>query len=67
MLSSIVMRIFKVRSFAKFAEKQYIDDSTLIEVIQRAELGLIDANLGKALSNKELPEKGRENPVVFVR
>lgn len=48
-----------MRSFAKFAEKQHIDDSTLIEVIQRAELGLIDANLGNGIIKQRIARKGQ--------
>lgn len=40
------MRIFKTKWFARFARKSRISDSDLCEVIDRAERGLIDADVG---------------------
>ena len=39
------MRIFKTRWMARFARKAGIDDALLVEAIERAERGLIDADL----------------------
>ena len=42
------MRIFKLVSFDKFAQKNDISDAVLCEAVERAEKGLIDADLGTA-------------------
>lgn len=43
------MRIFKNQWIVKFAKKHKISDSELIEAVERADNGLIDADLGGAL------------------
>ena len=43
------MRTFKTRRFARFARREDISDEALREAIQRAERGLIDADLGGGL------------------
>ena len=40
------MRLFKTRDFARFARKEGIGDAQLCDAIERAERGLIDADLG---------------------
>ena len=40
------MRIFKTRTLAKFTRQQGISDASLVEAVQRAKRGLIDADLG---------------------
>ena len=40
------MRIFKNRWFEKYARKQAIPDGALVEAVERAERGLVDADLG---------------------
>lgn len=40
------MRIFKNAWFDRFARKQKLEDAALLDAIQRAEQGLIDADLG---------------------
>ena len=40
------MRIFKIKKFARFANKEGILDADLVEAVQRAERGLVDADLG---------------------
>jgi hypothetical protein len=40
------MRVFKTRWFARFARSEGIGDISLREAIERAERGLIDADLG---------------------
>lgn len=42
-------RIFKNRSFVKFARREGITDAKLREAIERADAGLIDADLGGGL------------------
>lgn len=52
------VRIFKTKYFAKFAEKNDIDDEMLIEAVERAEQGLIDANLGANVIKQRVARKG---------
>lgn len=40
------MRIFKTKGLVRFARRQRITDRSLVEAIERADRGLIDADLG---------------------
>lgn len=42
------MRVFKSSRFHKFARKEKISDALLCDAVERAERGLIDADLGGA-------------------
>lgn len=53
------MRIFKNKWLAKFAEKQSISDADLIEAVQRANSGLIDADLGGNVIKQRIARKGQ--------
>lgn len=53
------MRIFKNRWFERFARKNEIDDTALREAVQRAEQGLIDAELGGGVFKQRIARKGR--------
>ena len=55
------MRVFKTRDFARFARKEGIDDAKLCDAIERAERGLIDADLGGGVIKQRVarPGKGR--------
>jgi hypothetical protein len=55
------MRIFKTRWFARFARQEGLPDDSLLEAIERAERGLIDADLGGGLIKQRVarPGKGR--------
>lgn len=55
------MQAFKTRWFARFARRERIDDRSLIEAVERAERGLIDADLGGGLIKQRVarPGKGR--------
>ena len=53
------MRIFKNKFIAKFAEKQGIDDTDLREAVNRAENGLIDADLGGGVIKQRIARKGQ--------
>lgn len=52
------MRIFKTRVFAKFAKKERISNSDLCESVERAENGLIDADLGGCIIKQRIGRKG---------
>jgi len=43
------IRIYKNRWFAKFASREGISDATLVAAIDRANRGLVDADLGGGL------------------
>lgn len=53
------MSIFKTKHFAKFTAKHHIDDATLCEAIQRAEIGLIDADLGSGIIKQRIARQGQ--------
>jgi|SRR5580692_9803864 hypothetical protein len=52
------MRVFKTRWFARFARDEGIADKSLREAIERAERGLIDADLGGGLIKQRVARKG---------
>lgn len=53
------MRIFKNAWFERFARKQKIADSALVEAVQRAERGLIDADLGGGVIKQRVARPGQ--------
>ena len=53
------MRIFKNAWFARFSRKERIADKALLQAIHRAELGLIDADLGGGLIKQRIPRQGQ--------
>ena len=52
------MRIFKNSWFNRFAKKEGISASALIEAIRRAENGLIDADLGGGVIKQRIARPG---------
>lgn len=52
------MRIFKVKWFARFARRERIPDRLLVETIERAERGLVDADLGGHLIKQRVAREG---------
>lgn len=53
------MRIFKNAWFERFARKQKLEDTALRDAIQRAELGLIDADLGGGVIKQRVARPGQ--------
>lgn len=53
------MRIFKSRSFTRFAIKSGISDSALCKAVVDAEQGLIDADLGGGVIKQRVARKGQ--------
>jgi len=53
------MRIFKTKIFARFVHSNKITDAALHEAIQRAERGLIDADLGGGVIKQRVARPGR--------
>ena len=52
------MRAFKTRWFARFARREGMSDEALREAIERAERGLIDADLGGGLIKQRIARPG---------
>lgn len=51
-------RIFKNKWFVRYARKERIDDAALCEAINRAERGLVDADLGGGLIKQRVARPG---------
>ena len=65
-------RIFKNDWFAKFARKNRIDNDVLVDAIVRADLGLVDADLGSGVIKQRIARKnsgksGGFRSVVFFK
>ena len=54
----VLMRLFKSKAFGRFARSQDISDEDLCEAIERAEKGLIDANLGGYVIKQRIARDG---------
>lgn len=53
------MRVFKNKSFARFASNEGIEDYDLWEAIERANKGLISADLGGGLIKQRIARSGQ--------
>ena len=53
------MRIFKTKWVARFVRRERIDDASLKDAIERAERGIIDADLGGGLIKQRVARPGR--------
>ncbi len=53
------MRIFKTKLFAKFARRERISDASLVEAVERAGRGLIDADLGGGVLKQRVARQGQ--------
>ena len=53
------MRIFKTKLFARFARRERISDAHLREAVERAERGLIDADLGGGVIKQRMARAGQ--------
>ena len=54
-----MMRIFKTRFVERYCKKEGITDKQLADAINRAEKGLIDADLGGGLIKQRIARKGK--------
>ena len=66
------MNVYKTKGFARFARQERMDDRELCEAVDRAERGLIDANLGGGVIKQRLPRPGQGRSggfrvIVFYR
>ncbi len=59
------MRVFKTRWLGRFAKRQRITDASLLEAIERAERGIIDADLGGGLIKQRVGRPGQGRSVGF--
>lgn len=53
------MRVFKTKSFVRFASHEGIADEELCQAVSQAERGLIDADLGGGVIKQRLAREGR--------
>jgi len=53
------MQVLKTRWFARFARQEKIADAGLREAIERAERGLVDADLGGGLVKQRVARQGQ--------
>lgn len=65
-------RIFKTRWFERFARKERIGDAVLVDAIERAEKGQLDADLGAGVIKQRIarPRQGKSGgyrTVIFFR
>ena len=58
LLEFFVMRIFKSKKFARFAEEEDISDAVLLATVGRAQRGLIDADLGGGVIKQRTARQG---------
>ena len=54
-----VLRVFKTKQFGRYAMRARIDDDSLKEAIERAERGLVDAELGGGVIKLRIARKGQ--------
>ena len=53
------MRIFKIKWFARFSRSESIDDQSLVDAVDRAARGLVDADLGGGLIKQRIARPGQ--------
>jgi hypothetical protein len=59
------VQIFKTRWLMRFARRERIADGSLREAIERAERGVIDADLGGGLIKQRVARPVRADPAGF--
>ncbi len=52
------MHSFKTKAFARFADRERLEDAALCEAVRRARRGLIDAHLGGGVIKQRIARKG---------
>ena len=52
------MKTFKTKAFARFADREGIDDPALCEAMDRVQSGVVDANLGGGVFKQRIARKG---------
>jgi hypothetical protein len=59
--------VFKSKSFHRFARSCGIDDASVLDAVQRAEHGLVDADLGSGVIKQRIARPGQGKSAAFVR
>jgi hypothetical protein len=54
-----MMRIYKLKAFARFQRRERITDRALAKAVQSAERGLVGANLGGGLIKQRVARPGQ--------
>jgi len=57
-LSGFKLQTFKTKAFARFANRESVNDASLCEAVGRAQKGLIDADLGGGVIKQRIARKG---------
>ncbi len=52
------MKTFKTKAFARFADREGLEEAALCETVRRARRGLIDADLGGGVIKQRIARKG---------
>jgi len=52
------LQTFKTKAFARFADREGLEDAALCEAVRRARSGLIDADLGGGVIKQRIARKG---------
>ena len=60
------MRIFKTSTLAKFTRQNGISDLSLVDAVERAKRGLIDADLGSRLIKQRVARPGQGKGAAFA-
>jgi hypothetical protein len=55
----MLVHIFKTKTLAKFTRQNGIDDAALVEAVDRAKRGLIDADLGRKVIKQRVARPGQ--------
>ena len=53
------MRLFKTKWFMRYARREHLEDHSLCDAIERAERGLVDADLGGGIIKQRVARTGR--------
>lgn len=53
------MQVYKTKPFARFCRREGLADANLIEAVERAAHGLVDANLGGGLIKQRVARPGQ--------
>lgn len=55
----VILRIFKTKPFSRFAKRERITDAMLYEAVERAEKGILDADLGGNIIKQRVAREGQ--------
>ncbi len=58
MCARLGLQTFKTRAFARFADREGLEDEALCEAVRRAGEGLVDADLGGGVIKQRIARKG---------